>query len=107
MHIDHRFTTANEDPYKNLTFQPRSSSIKNPDGSVIFSMENVMVPKSWSQVATDIIAQKYFRKAGIPVVLKKIPETGIPTWLQRSEPDTAALNKRPEEQRFQSETLRR
>ena len=66
MRIDRRFTTAGEDPYKRLGFEARSSSIKNPDGSVIFSMENVMVPASWSQVATDIIASKVLPQGRCP-----------------------------------------
>src|SRR5262249_4700647 len=52
--------------YSGIQFEPRKSEIRNPDGSTVFLMENVMVPDHWSQVATDILAQKYFRKAGIP-----------------------------------------
>lgn len=82
-----RFYTNNgwKTPYDDLTFEARKSEIRNPDGSVVFKMENVMVPSGWSQVATDIIAQKYFRKAGVPVKLKKVKEKGVPAWLQRSE----------------------
>lgn len=82
-----RFYTKSDwkTPYDNLTFEARKSEIRNPDGSVVFKMENVMVPSEWSQVATDIIAQKYFRKAGVPSKLKKIREKGVPAWLQRSE----------------------
>ena len=54
-------------PFESIRFVERKSEIKNPDGSLIFRLENVIVPESWSQVATDIIAQKYFRKAGVPV----------------------------------------
>ena len=54
-------------------------------------MDDVSVPESWSQVATDIIAQKYFRKAGIPKLLVKINEEGIPEWLQPSIADTERL----------------
>ena len=66
-------------------------------------MENVQVPSTWSQVATDIIAQKYYRKAGVPVVLKKVNEKGIPTWLQRSVADTAAMKHLPENERYTHE----
>jgi ribonucleoside-diphosphate reductase alpha chain len=66
MKFTRRFTQEGSDPYAGIVFEPRKSVIKNPDGSVVFLMENVMVPKDWSQVATDIIAQKYFRKAGVP-----------------------------------------
>ncbi len=65
MKIERYFTRPGEDAYAGITFEPRKSEIRNPDGSVVFSMENVMVPSAWSQVATDILAQKYFRKAGL------------------------------------------
>jgi ribonucleoside-diphosphate reductase alpha chain len=65
MKIKRFFTTQGRDPYTGIPFEPRTSEIKNPDGSKVFHMENVMVPAHWSQVATDILAQKYFRKAGL------------------------------------------
>ncbi len=65
MKISRYFTTQGSDPYSSIPFEPRKSEIRNPDGSTVFLMENVMVPAHWSQVATDILAQKYFRKAGI------------------------------------------
>jgi len=66
MKISRLFTTAGQDPLESIEFVKRTSEIKNPDGSIVFKMDDVFVPKSWSQVATDIIAQKYFRKAGVP-----------------------------------------
>ncbi len=90
-------------PFDEIEFESRRSEIKNPDGSLIFEMEDVNVPKSWSQVATDIIAQKYFRKAGVPVKLKKIKEKGVPEWLQQSEEDKAALQKIDEDKRYTHE----
>ncbi|MFN3683656.1 MAG: vitamin B12-dependent ribonucleotide reductase, partial [Fimbriimonadaceae bacterium] len=66
MIIKRYFTKPGKDPYDGIRFEPRVSEIRNPDGSVVFRMENVMVPEDWSQVATDILAQKYFRKAGVP-----------------------------------------
>mgnify|MGYP001213909937 CR=1 FL=1 len=100
-----RFYTKDtwETPFDALKFDSRTSEIKNPDGSKVFHMENVQVPSTWSQVATDIIAQKYFRKAGVPVVLKKVAEKGVPTWLQRSVADTLAMKDIPEEERFTHE----
>jgi ribonucleoside-diphosphate reductase alpha chain len=92
-----------KNPYGDIRFEKRKSEIKNPDGSQIFKMEDVEVPSDWSQVATDIIAQKYFRKAGVPVKLKKIAEKGVPKWLQRSEEDTGALAKIDEEKRYTHE----
>lgn len=69
MKINRHFTKKGQDPYAGIEFEPRKSEIRNPDGSTVFIMEDVMVPKQWSQVATDIIAQKYFRKAGVPQAL--------------------------------------
>lgn len=65
MKINRYFTKAGQSPYEGITFEPRKSEIKNADGTMVFQMEDVMVPQHWSQVATDILAQKYFRKAGI------------------------------------------
>lgn len=64
--IQRRFTKEGQDPFSSTEYEIRSSVIRNSDGKVVFNMETVEVPKSWSQVATDIIAQKYFRKAGVP-----------------------------------------
>jgi ribonucleoside-diphosphate reductase alpha chain len=64
--IDRLFTDPQYGPYKDIFWENRKSEIRNPDGKVIFSEETVIVPSFWSQIATDIIAQKYFRKAGVP-----------------------------------------
>ncbi len=66
MRIERRFTKAGESAYAGLRFVKRTSEIKNADGSTVFRLEGIDVPEGWSQVATDIIAQKYFRKAGVP-----------------------------------------
>ncbi len=68
MKIERFFTKEGESPYRNIEFVSRTSEIKNPDGSVVFKLDNVKVPRQWSQVAVDILAQKYFRKAGVPQV---------------------------------------
>jgi len=104
MKITRLFTTANEEPLTSVEFEKRISEIKNPDGTIVFRMEEVFVPKDWSQVATDIIAQKYFRKAGVPRFTKKIREKGVPVWLQASQPDDELLSELPEKERFSSET---
>ncbi|MAT58960.1 MAG: ribonucleoside-diphosphate reductase, adenosylcobalamin-dependent [Ignavibacteriae bacterium] len=104
MKFSRLFTISGEDPYYNMEFEKRTSEIRNPDGTTVFKMEDVFVPKSWSQVATDILAQKYFRKAGVPKLLKKKKEKGIPTWLQPSVADTERLAELPEKERFSSET---
>ena len=71
MKINRYFTKSGQSPYEGIPFEPRKSEIRNPDGSTVFLMENVMVPAHWSQVATDILAQKYFRKAGLNGAKKK------------------------------------
>jgi len=92
-----------ESPFDDIRFEPRKSEIKNPDGSVVFKMEDVIVPETWSQVATDIIAQKYFRKAGVPVFLKKVSEKGVPVWLQRSVADEKAMSDLDNTERYSHE----
>jgi ribonucleoside-diphosphate reductase alpha chain len=64
--IERRFTRKGQGPYDGIKFAKRSSEIRNPDGSVVFKLENIDVPEQWTQLAIDILAQKYFRKAGIP-----------------------------------------
>lgn len=61
-----KFTKEGVDPYDQFEYDYRSSVIKNPSGEVVFQLDDVEVPKAWSQIATDILAQKYFRKAGVP-----------------------------------------
>src|SRR5579864_1130233 len=101
--LKNRYTTSSN-PFDAITWEMRSSTIRNPDGSVVFEMNNARIPQGWSQVATDILAQKYFRKAGVPAVTKKVAEPGVPEWLQRSEADQQALADLPEEKRWVSET---
>jgi ribonucleoside-diphosphate reductase alpha chain len=64
--IDRKFTRRGVSPYEGLAFVKRSSEIRNPDGSTVFKLDSIDVPETWSQLAVDILAQKYFRKAGIP-----------------------------------------
>jgi ribonucleoside-diphosphate reductase alpha chain len=104
MKFQRLFTQNTTDPYASLEFESRSSIIRNPDGSVVAEWNDVRVPKNWSQVASDIMAQKYFRKAGIPAAQKKNPEAGVPEWLQASVPDEAQLAKMPAEDRTTIET---
>jgi ribonucleoside-diphosphate reductase alpha chain len=86
MQITRRFTREGSDPFALLPFTGRSSRIVNPNGSVVFEMENLAAPEGWSQVAVDIIAQKYCRKAGVPERTVRVAEPGVPEWLQRSTP---------------------
>ncbi len=66
MKITRRFTKASRDPYEGIAWEKRTSEIRNPDGTVVFRLEDVVVPSTWSSVATDVLAQKYFRRAGVP-----------------------------------------
>ena len=76
--VKNRFTSGDQNPFDAVVWELRSSTIRNPDGSVVFEMAHARIPQGWSQVATDILAQKYFRKAGIPAVTKKVEEPGVP-----------------------------
>ncbi len=107
MKIERRFTTAGRDAYEGIEFRRTTSEIRNPDGSVVFQMHDVEVPKRFSQVAADIMAQKYFRKAGVPARLKKVEENSVPSWLWRSVADEEALAELPEKERYTSETSAR
>ncbi|MEO1544943.1 MAG: hypothetical protein AAFR75_13120, partial [Pseudomonadota bacterium] len=71
MKITRRYTEAGKSPYATIPFRSATSEIKNPDGSVVFRLENFEVPEHFSQVAADILAQKYFRKAGVARRLKR------------------------------------
>ena len=104
MRIERRFTEVGKSPYDAIPFRDSASEIRNPDGSVVFSLERFQVPTHWSGVAADILAQKYFRKAGVPAKAKRIEENSVPSWLWRSVPDQDALALLPEAERFGSET---
>ncbi len=104
MKIERMFTEAGKDAYASVEFTTTSSEIRNPDGKAVFKLDEMEVPASWSQVASDVIAQKYFRKAGVAARLKKVREKGIPEFLWRSVPDEAALAELPEDQRYGGET---
>src|ERR1700745_79260 len=66
LQFSRQFTKEGISPFDMFEYDYRTSVIKNPTGEVVFQMDNVEVPKQWSQIATDILAQKYFRKAGVP-----------------------------------------
>ncbi|MEO6696180.1 MAG: vitamin B12-dependent ribonucleotide reductase [Ignavibacteria bacterium] len=103
MKIDRSFVNKGESAFDTIEFDIRSSVIRNPDGSIVFEMNDIKVPAHWSQVATDIIAQKYFRKAGIPIHLKRIEEKDVPNWLQRSEADETKMKDFHNEEKYISE----
>src|SRR4029079_17037477 len=87
-----------------IAFRLTTSEIRNPDGSVVFKLDDVEVPDTWRQVASDVLAQKYFRKAGVPARLRKVEENDVPSFLWRSVADEAALAELPEKERTRSET---
>src|SRR5262252_7033451 len=107
MHIARFYTVAGRDPYAAVPFRTASSEIRNPDGSVVFQAEGIEVPAEWSQVACDILAQKYFRKAGVPARLTPVAEEGVPPWLWRREADEAGLAALTESARHSGETSAR
>ncbi|MBL8568469.1 MAG: vitamin B12-dependent ribonucleotide reductase [Phreatobacter sp.] len=104
MRIDRRYTKAGQSPYAGIAFRTATSEIRNPDGSIVFRLEGIEVPETWSQVAADILAQKYFRKAGVPARMKKVEENSVPSWLWRSAPDDKAMKDLPEKARWVGET---
>ena len=107
MRIERRYTEeaqGAQGAYASIGFRHTTSEIRNPDGSVVFKLDNVEVPDFWSQVASDVLAQKYFRKAGVPARLKRVEENDVPSFLWRSVADEAALADLPEDQRYGSET---
>ena len=103
MKIERRYTTTGQSPYATIEFRSTKSEIRNPDGSVVFSLDNIEVPAQWSQVASDVLAQKYFRKAGVPARLKRVEENNVPSFLWRSVADLEALAELPKDQRYVSE----
>ena len=103
MRIDRRYTKEGQSAYADIRFRLTASEIRNPDGSVVFRLDNVEVPEFWSQVASDVLAQKYFRKAGVPARLKKVEENSVPSFLWRSIADEEALAELPEKERYVGE----
>ncbi|EKV32072.1 Ribonucleotide reductase of class II (coenzyme B12-dependent) [Caenispirillum salinarum AK4] len=104
MQIRRLFTQEGQSPYADIGFRHTSSEIRNPDGSVVFKADEIEVPADWSQVASDVLAQKYFRKAGVPAALTPVEENDVPSWLWRKAPDAAALEKLPADERVVGET---
>ncbi|MFL5245044.1 MAG: vitamin B12-dependent ribonucleotide reductase [Gemmataceae bacterium] len=86
MLISRRYTVEGSDPFASTIFIKRTSRIANPDGSVVFELKDLLAPEAWSQVAVDILAQKYFRRAGVPGRSERLAEPGVPEWLQCSRP---------------------
>ena len=103
MKIKRKFTKAGQDAYAGIKFIKTTSEIRNPDGTIVFKLDDVEVPESWSQVASDVIAQKYFRKAGVPSELKSVKEKNVPAFLwksQKSSSDTPTTGENSSKQVF-------
>src|SRR6218665_3051172 len=107
MRIERRFTKPGQSAYAEIEFRKATSEIKNPDGSIVFRLADIEVPAQFSQVASDILAQKYFRKAGVPARLRKVEENSVPSFLWRSVPGEAALAELPQKERLIGETSAR
>ena len=85
MRIRRHFTIEGHSAYESIAFRAATSEIRNPDGSIVFAQEGIEVPENWSQVACDVLAQKYFRKAGVPKQLRPVAEEGVPEFLWRKQ----------------------
>ena len=107
MRLERRFTRAGKSPFEGMAFRAGDSEIRNPDGTIVFRQRGIDVPAEWSQVAADVLAQKYFRRAGVARHLMKVAEGDVPEWLWRSVPDEEALAALPADQRFGGETSAR
>lgn len=104
MQISRHYTRAGEGPYAAMTFKTVNSELRRADGHIMSSLSDIKVPDGWSQVATDILARKYFRKAGVPAALKPVHEPDVPDWLQRRSADDKALSKLKPNNRYGGES---
>lgn len=104
MQIQRHYTKKGKSAYSGIQFKTVTSELRDLAGNVISKTKSFHAPAHWSQMACDILAQKYFRKAGVPADLKPVKEDGIPDWLRRKEADLNALKKRNKSARFVRET---
>ncbi|RJE81324.1 vitamin B12-dependent ribonucleotide reductase [Paracoccus sp. JM45] len=107
MKIERRFTTETSGAYGDIAFATTATDIRNPDGSVLFRNDGVQVPAGFSQTASDVMAQSFFCRGGVPAVLKAVPEDGVPDFLWRHVADLTALADLPDCDRFLAETTAR
>ena len=104
MIIERRFTQVDKDPFDQFEWSTSDFVINNPDGSIAFEIKDVSLPSGFEGVPGKVCAQKYMRKAGVPAALRKFPEDGVPTWLQRSVPDEEKLQKMDADDRYGAES---
>src|SRR5260221_13394658 len=97
---DRRLGTAGQNRNSDINSRTTTSEIRIPDGARVFHLPDIDVPADWSQVACDILAQKYFRKAGVPAVLAPVIEEDVPGWLWRRTAGEAGLVALPVGERF-------
>jgi ribonucleoside-diphosphate reductase alpha chain len=103
MRFERHFTAGKGGPYSGIRFRTTDSEIRSASGALLHEAREIEAPADWSQTAIDILAQKYLRRSGVPAATKKVPEKGVPEFLQRAMPDVAALAKLPADQRFGAE----
>ena len=103
MVVERRFTSSGKDPFESFEWIEMDAEIRNPDGSMADTILGVKLPSGFAGVPGKVLAQKYLRKAGVPTHLRKVPEDGVPVWLQRSEPDTEKLDLLEASERFGGE----
>jgi len=103
MRIERKFSTSERDPYADIEFDSRPIAALAIDADPEDAPEAVF-PAGWSQTACDVLARKYFRKAGVPAAVKADGKDDAPKWLKRKRPDSAALNKLDEAERYGGET---
>ncbi|NQY82882.1 MAG: vitamin B12-dependent ribonucleotide reductase [Alphaproteobacteria bacterium] len=99
MKIVRHYTTTQGGAYGGIDFKYINCLLTSPNGGVVFQQDNIEVPKQWSQTASEVLAQKYFRKRGVPAKLKRVKESSVPSWLSRHVADTKALAELPEADR--------
>ena len=92
MQISRYFTNTERGRYDDIKFAERDSKIVEPNGSVVFESAGAMMPSGWSQVAVDIMVQKYFRRTGVPLDTARVEEQDVPEWLWRSVPAEGSVS---------------
>lgn len=103
MQIKRHYTREGESPYVDIPFKTVSSELRRPDGHIMSRVDDFKVPEAWSQVASDILARKYFRKAGVPIETQPDDEPDVPVWAQRRKPNLKALKKLSKSERTRGE----
>lgn len=102
MRFDRRFTRAGVSPYEALAFTQLARG-ERCGGQADPQAQDMVVPVSWSRAAGELLARSFARKSGVPARLRRVPEAGVPDWLNRSEPDETALIELPEQARYGAE----